>query len=169
MEPFLVSFWTKQIWFSTHSRAHFLFKMFVSANLKHYILNLTNLFVWSFSSHSRVFTHMETSQLPVKGCKIWPCSALMGIEQWGFLSVPHLLWHGASVYNGPKTRDTHTYCRAFSNEAVTICFYDLGLSWLRFEHPTFNLRGERSYPLRHRRDWPILELIFYQLKVWNRV
>ena len=28
------------------------------------------------------------------------CSALMAIEQWGFFSVPHLLWHGASVYNG---------------------------------------------------------------------
>ena len=28
------------------------------------------------------------------------CSALMAIEQWGFLSVPHLLWHRASVYNG---------------------------------------------------------------------
>ena len=27
------------------------------------------------------------------------CSALMATEQWGFLSVPHLLWHGASVYN----------------------------------------------------------------------
>ena len=24
----------------------------------------------------------------------------MAIEQWGFLSVPLLLWHGASVYNG---------------------------------------------------------------------
>ena len=28
------------------------------------------------------------------------CSALMTIEQWGFFSVPHLLWHGACVYNG---------------------------------------------------------------------
>ena len=28
------------------------------------------------------------------------CSALMAFEQWGFFSVPHLLWHGASVYNG---------------------------------------------------------------------
>ena len=27
-------------------------------------------------------------------------SALISIEQWGFFSVPHLLWHGASVYNG---------------------------------------------------------------------
>ena len=36
------------------------------------------------------------------------CSALMAIEQSGFLSVPYLLWHGASVYNlyylrGPAT------------------------------------------------------------------
>ena len=28
------------------------------------------------------------------------CSALMAIEQWGFFSVPYLLWHRASVYNG---------------------------------------------------------------------
>ena len=35
------------------------------------------------------------------------CLALMAIEQWGFFSVPHLLWHGTSVYNshlrGPAT------------------------------------------------------------------
>ena len=28
------------------------------------------------------------------------CSAPMVIKQWGFFSVPHLLRHGASVYNG---------------------------------------------------------------------
>ena len=26
------------------------------------------------------------------------CTALMGIEQWGFFSVSHPLWHGASAY-----------------------------------------------------------------------
>ena len=35
------------------------------------------------------------------------CSALIAIEQWGFFSVQHLLWHKASVYNchfwGPVT------------------------------------------------------------------
>ena len=30
------------------------------------------LFVWSLSSHSRIFTRMETSPLPVMGCKFWP-------------------------------------------------------------------------------------------------
>ena len=28
------------------------------------------------------------------------CSALMAIEQWGFLNVQHLQWHRTSVYNG---------------------------------------------------------------------
>ena len=28
------------------------------------------------------------------------CSALMALEQWGFLSMPHLLWYGPTVYNG---------------------------------------------------------------------
>ena len=77
------------------------------------------------------------------------CSALMA-----FFSVPHLLWHGASVYNGhfrgPVTF-TCTYCRALGSAAVTTCFYDLVLSRLGFEHQTFRLRGQRSNPLRHRR------------------
>ena len=30
----------------------------------------------------------------------YPCSTLMATKQWGFFSVPHLLWHGASVNNG---------------------------------------------------------------------
>ena len=73
------------------------------------------------------------------------CSALMAIEQWGFFSVPYLLWHGASVYNGRlRVPVTNTFCRAFSSGAVTTCLYDLGLSWLGFEHPTFRLLGERS-------------------------
>ena len=32
------------------------------------------------------------------------CSAHMAIEQWGSFSVPHILWHGASVYNGHLRR-----------------------------------------------------------------
>ena len=32
------------------------------------------------------------------------CLALMAIEQRGFFSVQHLLWHGKSVYNGHLRR-----------------------------------------------------------------
>jgi hypothetical protein len=40
------------------------------------------------------FTYMETSPLPVKGCK----TALRAFEQGGIFIVPHLLWHGTSVF-----------------------------------------------------------------------
>ena len=45
-------------------------------------------------------THLQTLPLPMKGCKFFLCSAFLAIDQWGFFSVSHLLWHGASVYNG---------------------------------------------------------------------
>ena len=73
-------------------------------------------FWWSFSLQfvclfgvyhptQEFFTQMETSPLPVKGCKfLYLCWALMAIEQWVFFSVPHLLWHRASVYNGHLQR-----------------------------------------------------------------
>ena len=40
---------------------------------------------------------------------------------------------------------------ALGSGGVTTCFYDLGLSRLGIEHPTFRLQGERSNTLRHRR------------------
>ena len=70
------------------------------------------------------------------------CSTIMAIEIWGFFSVPHLLWHGATLYNGhhrgmTRIRDPNPYCQAFEcGAAVTNCFYDLGLSRLGFELPT---------------------------------
>ena len=47
------------------------------------------------------FTHLETSPLPVKGCKFWPMlGMLIVIVQWGFFTVPHLLWQRSNIYNG---------------------------------------------------------------------
>ena len=60
-------------------------------------------------------------------------------------------WPLSSEASTPKTRDTHTYCQAFSSGDVITCFYDLGLSRLGFEHPTYHFRGQRSNPVRHRR------------------
>ena len=81
------------------------------------------------------------------------CLALMAIEQWGFFNMPHLLWHGPSLYNGhPRGPVTlNTYCQAFSSGAVTTCFTTSCLSWLEFVHPTFLLWGQCSNPLLLRR------------------
>ena len=68
---------------------------------------LNDLFVCFGVYHptQEILTHMETSPLPLKSCKFWPMLGTHG--HWGFFSVPHLLWQGASVYNGhlrgPKT------------------------------------------------------------------
>ena len=78
------------------------------------------------------FTQMETSPIPVKGANFDLCSALLAIEQWGFFSGPHLLWHWASVYDG-NLRGPLT-----------------PLSRLGFEPPTFRLRGQLANTLRHR-------------------
>ena len=59
------------------------------------------LFVWGFSSHLRIFhLYGDVTIAPEDLQKFDICSAFMAIEQWGFLCEPHLLWHGASVYNG---------------------------------------------------------------------
>ena len=73
------------------------------------------------------------------------CSALMAIEQWGLFSMPHLLRHGASVYNGhfrgPMTL-TFIAERLAVDLSLSGFFFDLGPSRLGFEHPTFRLRGQ---------------------------
>ena len=69
-----------------------------------------------------------------------------------FFSVPHILWHGTSVYDG-HLRGPVTLTPIAERLAVELSlpvFYDLGLSRLGSDHPTFCLRGKRSNPLRHR-------------------
>ena len=121
------------------------------------------LFVCLFVVPSRTFHSWKSHHCRWSAANFDLCLALMAIEQWGFFSVPHLLWQGASVYNGRlRGPVTNTFCWAFSSGAVTTCLHDLGLSWLIFEHPTFRLRGERSSPVRHRRNPPpfFLHLLF---------
>ena len=43
------------------------------------------------------------------GAANFDLSVLMAIEQWRFFGVPHLLWRGASVYNGHLRDSLQTY------------------------------------------------------------
>ena len=54
------------------------------------------------SSLSRIYHSYEEFTIAGEGlhANFDLCSVLMAIEPWGFFSVPHLLWHGASVYDG---------------------------------------------------------------------
>ena len=124
-------------------------------NITYFFELLLNLFFWGkfFVYLDNFSLILETSLLPIKGCTFLPM--LDTYDQWAmrFFSVPHLLWHGPSVYNGhlrgPVTLTLNA--EPFVSGTVTTCFYDLGLSWLGFQHPTIRLRGELSNPLHHRR------------------
>ena len=72
----------------------------------------------------------------------------MAIEHWGFFSVPHLLWHGASVYNGHLRGPVilTPIAERFKVE-LSLCFNDVRLSQSGFEHPTSCAR----HRLRHQR------------------
>ena len=71
------------------------------------------------------------------------CSALMTIEQWRFFSVTHLLWHGASDYNGhlqwPVTLTPIAERLAVELSPLVFTTY---VSRGCYSHtPTFRLRG----------------------------
>ena len=115
------------------------------------------VYVLSYFTMISLFVRLFGVYRPTRESLIWrrhhyrwlaanfdPCSALMAIEQWGFFSLPHLLWHGASVYNSHLRGPIAERLAG----AVTICFYDLGLSRLGFEDLTFRLRAKA---LTHRR------------------
>ena len=59
------------------------------------------LFVWGFfvqlDNFSLIWRHHNCRW---RAANFDLCSALVAIDQWGFFSVPQLLWHGASVNNG---------------------------------------------------------------------
>ena len=64
--------------------------------------NLCCLFVWCFSSHSRIFysfgdVNITGERLQISTYKRHLCPPL---SKWEFFSMPHILWHGTSVYNG---------------------------------------------------------------------
>ena len=84
------------------------------------------------------FAHMETSTLPVRGCKFWP---ILGTQDHWVRRVLKCATHTVIriillKWSSPRTRDTHIYCRAFNSGAVTTYFFDLVLSRLGFQ-PSF--------------------------------
>ena len=88
---------------------------FTSYILPTLITNTCMFVLWGFSSNSR-FSLIWRHHHDRRNSKFDRYSPLMAREQRGLFSVPHLLWHGTSVYNG------HLY------GPVNTCFNDLALS-----------------------------------------
>ena len=105
--------------------------VFLSLYIKYRFLEIWFCLFVIFHSYGNVTIAGEGLQILTYARQSWPLS-----------SEGSLSFH-AYCDRDPGTRGTHTYCWARSSEAVTTCFYDLGLSRLWYEHLTFCLRGER--------------------------
>ena len=106
-----------------------------------------------FSSHSRIFHSYgdvtiadERLQISTYARHSWPLSSEGSLTCHTCCDTGHSF----EMVIFDVSRDTRIYCREFSSGAVTTCLYDLDLSRVRFEHPSFPLRDGRSDPLPHR-------------------
>ena len=84
-------------------------------------------FFWGFRTTRDFLTHMETSPLPLKGCKFWPIFGVSGIFE--------------DTWHSPISERL----------AVELSLLIFAVSRLIFEYTTFFLQGERSNRLCHRR------------------
>ena len=117
-------------------------------NLEHFVLFVCSGIVGSLDNFSLMWRRHHYRQRAVN---FDLCSALMAIEQWGFFSVPHLLWHRTSLYNG-HLRGPVKLTSVAERLAVDCHYQFLQLRFVAVEIRTPNLpmRGERSNPLHHR-------------------
>ena len=92
----------------------------------------------AFLSFSRTTHSFGNVTYRWKASNLDLCSALMSIEQWGFFSVPHLLWHVASVYNG-HLRGPVTLALIAERLAVELSYMFLRLRSAGIRTPILNL------------------------------
>ena len=77
------------------------------------------LYVWGFSAHSRIFQYGDVTitgeglQISIYIRHSCPLSSGGSIACHTYCDTEHQF---------PRTRDTHTYCRAFDSGAVITCF-----------------------------------------------
>ena len=119
----------------------------------------------------RVFVPLENVSLIWKchHCRWWATSfdlwsALMVIEQWGFFSVTHVLWHGESVYTMVCKDSWHSHL------LLSVWQWSCHYLFLRLRSvaagirtPKFRMRELRSNPLHHRRGYSV---VFYFYRYW---
>ena len=116
------------------------------------------LFVWGFWSHSRIVHSYGDVTITGEGLQMltyarysWPLSSEGSLACHAYCDTGHPFI--MVISEDPW----HSRLLPFGSGAVTTCFYDLGLSRLGFEHPSFRLRGERSNQLRHHRGYSIMD------------
>ena len=101
------------------------------------------LFVWGFSSHSRIFHSYGDANMTGEGLEI--LTYVYARDSWPLSSEGYLA--------------CHTYCDTGHSPIAESLAVELSfvLSRLGFEHSTFRLSSERSNPLCHRCGWFVMK------------
>ena len=115
---------------------------------------------WSLSSHSRFFH----SYGDVTAANFDLCSAPIAIENWGFFSVPHLRWHGASVYNGHHLRGPVTLSPIAERLSVKLSLPVLRLRSVATGDRSRSFNVERKLYTYYSYGWRSQPYSYYGLK-----
>ena len=93
--------WLEKIYLKLWKKPHNYILIYFFFYVKSYLNECTYTYsskdrcvYWVNCPTQEFFTHMETSPLPVRGCKFWPMLGTHGHWTVRFFGVPHLLWHG---------------------------------------------------------------------------
>ena len=87
------------LWMWEHFQKNKCYTCIIITLLKFIRCELLVLMCFVFTSQSRIFHSFRDVTIAILQ-NLDLRSAPMVIEQWWFSSMSHLLWHGASVYNG---------------------------------------------------------------------
>lgn len=99
-------------------------------------------------THKRIYTHMETSPLPIKGCKFLTQSRPSGQldNKYSFACQTYCDLEIPVIWSFLCNRDTHTSCPAFGSRVVTT------LLTFRMHIEDLNRPNHRLSFSEHKRD-----------------
>ena len=104
------------------------------------------LFVWGFTSYSRIFHPYKDATITGTGLQIltfaWHFRPVCNAGS--FACYTDCDTGHPFIRSSPGTRDTPIYCQAFCSGAVTTCFYDLGLPRLGFDYTIIPIVLQRA-------------------------
>ena len=94
-----------------------------------------------------LFTHIETSTLPVKGCRFELYSALMAIAQWGSLTCHAYcdIWHLFIMVISVDSCRSHLLQRSAVKLSLPVLMKVNNLMQLGFEHQNLRMRSKHTY------------------------
>ena len=130
------------------------------------------MYVWSFSSHLRIFHAFGDVTTTVNGYKFWP---MLGThDHWAVrvLKCTTPTVTRANFYNDHldlRTPDTHTCFRALGRGAVVTCFHALHLSWPGIEPQSPSYEANTLYTFYFKMKWIVGWLIDWLDTVLRRI